>query len=47
MSSESAHTRRTDMLVTNESDLQEALFRDRAVTRDESNSEAALSPLED
>lgn len=38
---------RTEMRATTENNLNEALNRDRAVTQNENDSEAALSPLKD
>ena len=38
---------RTELRMTTESDLKKALSRDRAVTRDNNHSDAALSPQED
>ncbi|WP_092066870.1 hypothetical protein [Poseidonocella pacifica] len=40
-------TGRCEMRATCESDLNEALSRDRAASRSKNDSEAALSPLED
>jgi hypothetical protein len=42
-----SHAGRTEMRTITERDLELALSRDRAVTEDTNDSEAALSPLED